>query len=59
MRKALKIVIVVIVVIVGLFIVGGLVSTHSVNTNADEIAGITQFVVIKDGSINKIVSSAG
>jgi hypothetical protein len=54
MGKKLKIVIVVVVVIVGLFIVGALASGPYVNTDVASIAGVTQFIAMKDGSLYKM-----
>ena len=51
MGKKLKIVIVVVVVVIGLFFILALASVPYVNTNVQEIAGINQFIAIKDGSM--------
>jgi hypothetical protein len=54
MGKAKKAVIIIVPVAAFLILVIGVGSQPHLNTNADEIAGITGFHVIKDGSITKL-----
>lgn len=50
MRKSIKIVIVVVVVVVGLFFIAALASGPYVNKDVSAIQGISQFVVLEQGS---------
>ena len=54
MRKAFKILIPVVVIIGVLAFIGILANIPYVNTNVDEIAGVTNFVIIHNGSLYKL-----
>jgi hypothetical protein len=53
MSKKKKVAIVVVVVVIGLFALAAIASTPYFNRDVNSIMGVTQFVVIKDGSLYK------
>lgn len=54
MNKKRKAAIIIPIVIVGLFVIGGLLSMPYINTNVEAISGVTQFYILEDGSLTKI-----
>jgi hypothetical protein len=51
--KKLKITIIVVVAVVAIIVIAGLASTPYINRDVNSIAGVSQFVVLKDGSLYK------